>query len=113
MIFADLPDVSLVVYLDDILTYSEDLASHQEHVQEVLRRLRKHGLHTNPKKCKFHMDTMEYLGYVLSPARLTMSTEKVKAIQDWPEPHKVKDIQSFLGFASFYWHFIHKYSDIV
>ena len=56
---------------------------------------------------------MEYLGYCLSPARLTMSTKKVKAIQDWPEPRKVKDVQSFLGFANFYQRFIHKYSDIV
>src|SRR6266581_2846938 len=112
-IFANLLDVSLVVYLDDILTYSKDLASHQEHVREVLRRLRKHGLYANPKKCKFHTDTTEYLGYILSLAGLTMSTEKVKAIQDWPEPRKVKDVQSFLGFANFYRRFIHKYSDIV
>jgi hypothetical protein len=56
---------------------------------------------------------MEYLGYCLSPKGLTMSMEKVKAIQDWPEPRKVKDVQSFLGFANFYRHFIHRYSDIV
>ena len=42
-----------------------------------------------------------------------MSPEKVQAIQDWPEPCKVKDIQSFLGFANFYCCFIHNYSDIV
>ena len=42
-----------------------------------------------------------------------MSTEKVKAISDWPEPRKVKDIQSFLGFANFYRRFIHNYSNIV
>ena len=42
-----------------------------------------------------------------------MSMEKVKAISDWPEPQKVKDIQSFLGFANFYHRFIHNYSNIV
>jgi hypothetical protein len=56
---------------------------------------------------------MEYLGYCLSPKGLAMSMEKVKAIQDWPKPCKVKDVQSFLGFANFYRHFIHKYSNIV
>jgi hypothetical protein len=112
-IFADLLDVCIVVYLDDILVYSEDEASHEEHVREVLSRLRKHGLYANPKKCEFHTDTTEYLGYILSPNRLSMSSEKVKAIQDWPEPHKVKDVQSFLGFTNFYQHFIHEYSDIV
>jgi len=56
---------------------------------------------------------MEYLGYLLSPDGLTMSNEKVQAIIDWPEPQKVKDIQSFLGFANFYHRFIYNYLDIV
>ena len=56
---------------------------------------------------------MEYLGYVLSPNGLSMSADKVKTIQDWPEPRKVKDVQSFLGFANFYRRFINNYSDIV
>ena len=42
-----------------------------------------------------------------------MDSVKIQAIQDWPEPRKVKDIQSFLGFANFYRRFIHNYSDIV
>ena len=42
-----------------------------------------------------------------------MDQSKVQTIQDWPEPRKVKDIQSFLGFANFYRRFISGYSDIV
>jgi hypothetical protein len=45
---------------------------------------------------------VEYLGYILSPSGLTMDPAKVEVIQNWPEPRKVKDIQSFLGFANFY-----------
>ena len=41
-----------------------------------------------------------------------MAADKVQVIQDWPEPQKIKDIQSFLGFANFYRHFIPHYSDI-
>jgi RNase H-like domain found in reverse transcriptase len=55
---------------------------------------------------------MEYLSYILSPNGLTMSNNKVKTIQEWPEPRKVKDIQSFLGFTNFYRRFIYNYSDI-
>src|SRR4029077_20631307 len=112
-IFADLLDICVVVYLDDILVYSEDEATHEEHVWEVLQRLRQHGLYANPQKCEFHTETMEYLGYILSPTGLAMSSEKVKAIQDWPEPRKVKDIQSFLGFVTLYPRFIHEFSNIV
>jgi RNase H-like domain found in reverse transcriptase len=56
---------------------------------------------------------VEFLGYMLSADGLTMSEEKVQTIWDWPEPWKVKDVQSFLGFFNFYRHFIHNYSDIM
>jgi len=112
-VFADMLDVCVVVYLDDILIYSEDMESHQQHVREVLRRLRLHGLFAKPEKCEFHSDSVEYLGYRLSPEGLTMSPDKIQTISDWPEPRKVKDIQSFLGFANFYRRFIFNYSDIV
>src|SRR5882672_8610331 len=49
---------------------------------------------------------------MLSPKGLTMAPYKVQIIQDWPEPQKVKEIQSFLGFANFYHHFIYRYSEI-
>ena len=108
-----LTDVCIVVYLDDILIYSDDITQHQSHIKEVLKRLRKAGLYVKVKKCEFYLDSVEYLDYVLSPSGLTMSNAKVKTIQEWPEPKKVKDIQSFLGFANFYRHFIFNYSDIV
>ena len=112
-VFSDLLDVCVVVYLDDILIYSDDITQHWSHVKEVLKRLRKAGLYAKAEKCEFHSDSVEYLGYVLSPSGLTMSDAKVKTIQEWPEPKKVKDIQLFLGFANFYRHFIFNYSDIV
>ena len=64
-------------------------------------------------KCEFHITSCEYLGYMLSPDGLTIAQNKVQIIQDWPKPRKVKDIQSFLGFANFYHHFIYEYSRIV
>src|SRR6266481_253581 len=47
---------------------------------------------------------------MLSPEGLMMASNKVQIIQDWPEPQKVKDIQSFLRFTNFYRCFIHEYS---
>src|SRR5882672_11084668 len=46
------------------------------------------------------------------PKALTMDLYKVQIIQDWLEPQKVKDVQSFLGFTNFYCHFIYGYSKI-
>jgi len=91
-IFADMLDVCIVMYLNDILIYSEDMESHQQHIWEVLHQLRLHGLFAKPEKCEFHLDSVEYLGYRLSPDGLTMSPDKIQTISDWPEPRKVKDI---------------------
>ena len=103
----------MVVYLDDILIYSDNMEDHVKHVQEVLQHLRQHKLFAKPEKCEFHSDLVEYPRYFLSPDSLTMSEDKVTTICDWPEPRKVKDIQSFLGFTNFYHCFIFNYSDIV
>jgi len=112
-IFSDLLDVCVMIYLDDILIYLNNMSEHHQHVKEVLKHLCKAGLYTKAEKCEFHSESVEFLGYILSPFGLTMSDDKIKIIQDWPEPKKVKDIQFFLGFANFYHWFIFNYSDIV
>lgn len=112
-VFADLLDICVVVYLDDILVYSDDPAQHSEHVKEVLRRLRKHSLFAKPEKCEFSSESVEFLGFVCTSDGIKMDDAKVKTIQDWPRPRNVRDIQSFLGFANFYRRFIYNYSDIV
>ena len=112
-IFSDLLDVSVIIYLDNIFIYSNNPADHKKHVHEVLCHLQRNGLYAHPDKCRFSEDTIEYLSFILSKDGLKMDPSKVQTIQDWPEPHKVKDIQSFLGFANFYHHFISDYSNIV
>jgi len=112
-IFSDLLDVCVMIYLDDILIYSNNMSKHHWHVKEVLKCLYKTDLYAKAEKCKFHSELVEYLGYILSSSGFTMSDNKVKIIQDWLEPKKVKDIQSFLGFANFYCQFIFNYSEIV
>src|SRR5258708_12559295 len=69
------------------------------------------GLYASLKKCKFHMDTVEYLRFILSPKGLQMDPTKVSMIQDWANPWKVQDVQAFLSFANFYQRFIHDYSE--
>ena len=95
--FYDLLDVHVIVYLDNILIFSDNPADHKKHVHEVLRQLRLHGLYVRPDKCFFAVDSVNYLGFILSRDGLKMDPGKVQAITDWPEPRKVKDIQSFLG----------------
>jgi len=112
-IFSNLLDVYVMIYLDNILIYSNNMSEHYQHVKKVLKHLYKASLYAKAEKCKLYSKLVEYMGYILSPSGLTMSDDKVKIIQDWLEPKKVKNIQFFLGFTNFYHQFIFNYLDIV
>lgn len=107
---AGLIDVFCVVYLDDILIFSEKAEEHASHVRQVLERLQRYKLFVNPKKCDFHTDRVEFLGFVISTTGVSMEQSRINAIKDWPVPISFREIQVFLGFANFYRRFIHRYS---
>jgi len=83
-VFADLLDVSVVIYLDNILIYSNNLLEHKKYIKEVLRHLRNNRLYASLTKCIFHQQEVEFLGYILSPEGLQMNKSKVQVNQDWP-----------------------------
>ena len=101
-IFGDLLDIYVVVYLDNILIYSNNLEDHRGHVKEVLKHLQAHKLYASPAKCAFHKESIEFLGFILGPEGLTTDEQKVKVIWDWPVPRRLREVQSFLGFSNFY-----------
>ncbi|KAE8206768.1 hypothetical protein CF327_g7494, partial [Tilletia walkeri] len=112
-IFRDMVDVFVVIYLDDILIFSKTATEHEQHVKRVLERLRSTNLFAKAEKCEFSRDSVEFLGYRLSKDGVTMVVDKVNSVLSWPAPKTVKELQSFLGFASFYRRFIWRYSEIV
>ena len=91
-IFSNLLDICVVIYVDNILIYLNNMSKHHQHVKKVLKHLHKTGLYVKAEKCEFYSKLVEYLGYILSPSSPTMSDNKIKIIQDWLEPKKVKDI---------------------
>src|SRR5882724_7692183 len=87
-IFTDMIDLIVIIYLDNILIYSDNISEHKAHIWEVLCRLHTKGLFAHANKCGFHVTSCEYLRYMLSPEGLTMAPYKVQIIQDWPVPQK-------------------------
>jgi hypothetical protein len=111
-VLSDFLDVFCIVYLDDILIYSDSEEEHTEHVRKVLERLLKHGLYANLGKCEFRVKKVEYLGFILRPDGVAMDPSRVDTIREWPEPKCHRDVQVFLRFANFYRRFIHRFSRI-
>ncbi|MBW0465415.1 hypothetical protein O181_005130 [Austropuccinia psidii MF-1] len=108
-IFSDLLDIFVVVYLDDLMVFSSSEEEHVKHVASVLQRLRDKNLLSKDSKCVFHSSSVEYLGYVVPSDFLKMDSSKVQQILNWSQTKKIKALQSFLGFANFYCHFIKNY----
>ena len=79
-VFSNLVNVCVVIYLENILIYFADEAEHTHQVREVFHRLHKNGLYARVDKCKFYSDTVEYLGYILLPKELMISSDKVCTI---------------------------------
>jgi len=102
----------MVVYIDDILIYSDTLEEHVCHVRAVLRRLIQHQLYAKVEKCEFHRTSTAFLGYIISPEGIAMDEHKVTAVFNWPQPTTLKELQRFLGFANFYRHFIRNFSSV-
>jgi len=98
-------DHGVVVYLDDIRIYSENMDDYIQLVQKVLDRLEQHDLAVSLKKSVFHQDEVEFLGYIVKTSGVTMSDRKVKSVQNWAHPRSVKEVQIFIRFANFYCRF--------
>ena len=109
-IFHPYLDKFVVVYLDDVVIYSNTLKEHVEHSREVFKILRQNELYVKKEKCSFAKEEVSFLGHYIKDSKLMMDGSKVKAIQEWDPPTKVPQLRSFLGLVNYYWQFIKGYS---
>ena len=101
------------VYMDDIIIgTSSTMKAHISAVHDVLDLLKEHDLYLKPAKCKFHTNSIDYLGVILERGVTCMDPIKISGIKEWPTPTKVKDVQLFLGFCNFYHTFIHGFAHV-
>lgn len=102
-----------LVFLDDIIVFSDSLEEHEARLLKVLNRLREHGLKLSPEKCQFFQTSVRYLGHIVSRDGIETDPEKVKALKTWPLPRNLKELKSFLGFSGYYRRFVQDYARIV
>ena len=102
----------LLCYLDDVLVFSSTIAEQLQSLDTVFTRLREYGLKLELKKCAFFQSEVQYLGHRVSAAGIATDPEKVAAVERWPRPETLKQLRSFMGFASYYRRYVSRFTAI-
>jgi len=110
--FRDMIDKWLVAFLDDLLVYSGDEESHDRQLRATLDRMRERKLYVKLKKCEFFKREVGFLGHKIGADGLSVATDKVEAVREWPVPRNITDVRAFLGLAGFYRRFIKDFAHI-
>ena len=100
----------VVVFVDEILIYSQSEREHEDHLRIILQLLRDHQLYAKFSKCEFWLTEVRFLGHVVSASGVSVDPEKVEVVMSWERPKSVFEIRSFLGLARYYWRFIEDFS---
>ena len=108
-----LMDVShAMVYIDDIIVYSKNFEEHLPDLEEVLKILKKNGLKLKPSKCEWVKPKVTFLGHVVSAEGMTPDPENIAKVKTFPVPKSIKEVQRFVGLASYYRRFIKDFAMI-
>ncbi|GJY26751.1 putative reverse transcriptase domain-containing protein [Tanacetum coccineum] len=105
-------DKFVIVFIDDILIYSETREEHVEHLRLVLELLKKEKLYAKFSKCELWLREVQFLGHVINGNGIHVDPSKIEAVKNWKAPRTPSEVRSFLGLAGYYRRFIENFSKI-
>lgn len=101
-----------LVYLDDVIIFSKDFDSHLFRLEEILARFKAANLKLKPSKCKFLMEKVNYLGFLITRNGVKPDPAKIRAIVDIETLSSKDEVKRFLGMMSYYRRFIKDFGTI-
>lgn len=111
-LFRPFLDKSVVVYLDDIVVFNENMEDHNKHLAEVFEALRQNQLYLKKSKSVFGQTKNSFLGHWIGQGCIHMNLAKITTIEDWEEPRTIHEVKNFLSLANYYHRFVEGYSKI-
>jgi hypothetical protein len=102
----------VIVYLDNIILFSETWDEHLRHVKKELDTLKREKLYVKMSKCEFGKTAVVYLGHIVGGGQLKIYPSKIEVIVKWPKPKSVTEVRSFLGAVQYWRRFIPNFSFI-
>ncbi|WMV42529.1 hypothetical protein MTR67_035914 [Solanum verrucosum] len=111
-VFKQYLDLFVIVFIDDILIYSRNEEEHTSHLRVVLQTLKDRQLFAKFNKCEFWLQSVAFLGHIVSSKGIQVDSQKIEAVKQWPRPTSATNIGSFLGLAGYYRRFVEGFSSI-
>lgn len=111
-VFQNYHDDFVIVFIDNILVYSNNEANHVRHLSVVLQRLCNEKLFSNFSKCDFLSDSISFLDYVVTKDGDLVDMSKVAALHDWARPIFLLKFNVLLGLVGYYQQFGWGFSSI-
>ena len=111
-VFQPYLDQFVIVFIDDILIYSQSDEEHEDHLRIVLQVLRDHQLYAKFSKWEFWLTKVKSLGHIVSASGVSVNPKKVEAFMSWERPKSIFEIRSFLGLAGYHRKFIKDFSQL-
>jgi hypothetical protein len=105
-------DKFVVVFIDNILIYSNCEEEQVQHLYVILQWLQGHQLYAKFSKCAFWLKEVPFLEHIISTKGTVVDPGKVQEVLDWKYPRSVTQIHSFLGLTEYYRRFISNFSKI-
>lgn len=111
-VFNDMKWNEVLIYLDDIIIFSATFEEHLSRLERVFKKLRNANLKLKPSKCNYAQTSLNILGHFVTRDGVKPDSDKIRAVENFPKPEKIKDVQSFLGLVNFYRKYIQNFSQI-
>jgi len=99
-----------LLYLDDVIVFSEDEDTHLQRLDIVLTKIEEAGLKLKPSKCCLFQKEIKYLGHFVSADGVRTDSSKIDKVLNWPIPTNRKQLHRFLGFTGYYRRFVKDYA---
>lgn len=107
-----LAPIPLTPLMDDVIYAGKDFENTLETMKKVFMRFRQANLKAKPQKCHLVTQKLHVLGHVWTPEGIHTDQGKIQVVRDWPVPHTVSEMKSFLGLCQFYAQFVERFADI-
>ena len=108
-VFKQYLDLFVIVFIVDILIYSRNKEHHASHLRIVLQTLKDRQLFAKFNKYEFWLQSVAFLGHIVSSRAIQVDSQKIKVVEQWPTPTSATYIRSFFCIAGNYKRFMEEF----